>query len=289
MVETMVQLRGVEICVDTFGDRDAPAMLLISGAAGSMDGWDPDFCRALGEAGRFVIRYDHRDTGRSTSSPPGEPTYTGDDLTRDPIALIDEVAGGTAHVVGISMGGGIAQYIAAYAPERVTTLTLMSTSIAGTPSTQRDLPSMAPRARESFENPPPEPDWSDRAAVIDYLVEAERPLAAPGEFDEAYARAVAARTVDRTTRIESATKNHWLDLGDSEYDSPPMRNVLAPTLVIHGREDPMFPPEHGEALAAEIDGAELLIVDGMGHQVPPRSTWDLVVPAIVRHTDPRRP
>jgi pimeloyl-ACP methyl ester carboxylesterase len=114
--------------VETFGDAGAPAILLISGAAASMDWWDAEFCRRLAAGGRFVIRYDHRDTGRSVGYPPGAPGYTGADLVGDAVGLIDALAGGRAHVVGLSMGGGIAQYLAIHHGDRVATLTLMSTS-----------------------------------------------------------------------------------------------------------------------------------------------------------------
>jgi pimeloyl-ACP methyl ester carboxylesterase len=284
MSQRMVRANGVDLCVDTAGDPGASAVVLISGAAAAMDWWDPDFCERLAAGGRFVIRYDHRDTGQSVTYPPGEPGYTGRDLVADAAAIIDALAGGTAHLVGISMGGGIAQYLALEHPDRVASLTLISTSPVGPRRPDGpDLPPMTERLAAVFADPGPEPDWSDRSAVIDYLVDSERPYEAPAVFDEAYVRRLAARIVDRTVDIRSSMTNHWLLGGD---ESPPGRlaEVTAPTLVIHGTEDPMFPPEHGAALAREVPGAELLLLDGVGHQVPPPSTWDTVVPAILRHT-----
>jgi pimeloyl-ACP methyl ester carboxylesterase len=239
MTEDMVRVNGVDLCVETFGHPDAPAILLISGAAASMDLWDAEFCRRLAAGGRFVIRYDHRDTG------------------------------------------GIAQYLAVEHPDRVATLTLMSTS----PGPADDLPPMADRLEAVLADPAPEPDWTDRDAVVEYLVAGERPFAGPDSFDEAYAREVARRVVGRTVNLESSAKNHWL-LEGGEDVRPRLGEVTAPTLVIHGTEDPFFPPGHAFALAREIAGAELLLLDGVGHQAPPRSTWDLVVPAILRHTAP---
>ena len=281
MAEAMVRANGVDLCVETFGDPEAPAILLISGAAASMDWWDAEFCRGLAAGGRFVIRYDHRDTGRSVSYPPGAPGYTGPDLVGDAVGLIDALAGGRAHVVGLSMGGGIAQYLAVEHPDRVATLTLMSTS----PGPADDLPPMADRLEAAFADPAPEPDWTDRDAVVEHLVDGERPFAGPDSFDEAYAREVARRVVDRTVDPESSAKNHWLVEGGQDT-RPRLGEVTAPTLVIHGTEDPFFPPGHAVALAREIAGAELLLLDGVGHQAPPRSTWDIVVPAILRHTAP---
>jgi len=112
----------------------------------------------------------------------------------------------------------------------------------------------------------------------------ERPFAGPDSFDEAYVREVARRVDDRTVNLESSA-NHWLVEG-GEDTRPRLSEVTAPTLVIHATEDPFFPPGHAVALAREVPGAELLLLDGVGHQAPPRWTWDLVVPAILRHTAP---
>jgi len=281
MTGAMVHVNGVELCVETFGAATAPKILLIAGAAWSMDWWDAEFCRRLAAGGRFVIRYDHRDTGRSVSYPPGAPGYTGLDLIGDAVALIDSLAGGRAHVVGLSMGGGIAQYLGVEHPDRVATLTLMSTSPGGD-----GLPPVADRLKAALADQAPEPDWTDHDAVVEYLVEAERPFAGPATFDEAYVREVARQVADRTVSPESS-KNHWLVADGGEDTRPRLGEVRAPALVIHGTEDPLFPPEHAVALANEITGAALILLDGVGHQLPPCSTWDVVVPAILRHTAPR--
>ncbi len=280
MTGEIVRANGVELCVDTFGDPAAPAILLLSGMTASMDWWDPEFCARLAAGDRFVIRYDHRDTGRSATWPAGKPGYPWTALVADAAALIDLLGHGRAHLVGLSMGGGIAQWLAVRDPDRVATLTLVSTS----PGPAEDLPPVADRLRAVFAEPPPEPDWTDRAAVIDYLVEAQRPYV--GTFDEPAVRAVVTRVVDRTGDIEAATKNHGAIVGDDDDEPlrPALSGITAPTLVIHGTADPLFPPGHGEALAREIPGAQLILLDGMGHEVPPPSTWDIVVPAIRRHT-----
>jgi pimeloyl-ACP methyl ester carboxylesterase len=228
-----------------------------------------------------VIRYDHRDTGRSVSYPPGAPGYTGPDLVGDAVGLIDALAGGRAHVVGLSMGGVIAQYLAIEYPARVATLTLMSTS----PGPDNDLPPMADRLKAAFADPAPEPDWADDDAVVEYLVDRQRPFAGPDSFDKAYVREVARRVVERTVNLESSVKNHWVIEGGEDM-RPRLGEVSAPTLVIHGTEDPFFPTGHAVALVREIAGAEHLLLNGVGHEVPPHSTWDLVVPAILRHTAP---
>ncbi|GAA4456517.1 alpha/beta fold hydrolase [Phytohabitans houttuyneae] len=279
MGEAMVHVNGVDLCAETFGDADAPPILLLSGMSSSMDWWDADFCRRLALGGRHVIRYDFRDTGRSVTYPPGAPEYTGDDLIADAAGLIDLLAGGRAHVVGISMGGAIAQHLAVDHPQRVATLTLVSTSTGP----DDDLPPMDERLVAAFANPAPEPDWSDPEAVVDYLVEDWRPFAGPDTFDEGYTRQIARRVVARTIDIESSTKNHAL-LKGSDGTRHRLGEITAPTLVIHGTADPFFPPGHAVMLAREIKRAQLLMLDGVGHQAPPPSTWDLVVPALLGHT-----
>jgi pimeloyl-ACP methyl ester carboxylesterase len=277
-VPSLLPVNGVELCAETFGREGDPAILLIAGAACSMDWWEPGFCERLAAGGRLIVRYDHRDTGGSTSYPPGEPGYVGADLVADAAGLLDALGIGAAHVAGLSMGGAIALVLALEHPGRVATLTLLSTSPGGD-----DLPAMTEGLRAVFADPAPEPDWSDRSAVIDYLVEAERPFTGAGTFDEAHVREIATRVVDRATSVASAG-NHWL-LDD---DGPPLRprlgRIRAPALVVHGTADPMFPPAHGAALARELPDAELLLLDGLGHQFPPPELWDRIVPAILAHT-----
>src|SRR5687767_5094249 len=113
-----VAVDGAELCVETIGDPADPAVLLVMGAGGSMDRWETPFCERLAAAGRYVIRYDHRDTGGSTTYPPSEPGYTGDDLVADALGILDHLGVERAHFVGISMGGGIVQRIAVDHAER---------------------------------------------------------------------------------------------------------------------------------------------------------------------------
>jgi pimeloyl-ACP methyl ester carboxylesterase len=119
---------AAQLCVEAIGDRNDQAILLIGAMTWSMDWWEDDLCRRLADRGRLVVRYDNRDTGRSTSYPPGAPRYTGADLVTDAIAVLDELGLDRAHAVGLSMGGGIAQRLALEHRQRLATLTLMSTS-----------------------------------------------------------------------------------------------------------------------------------------------------------------
>jgi len=282
--EKIVQANGVDLCVQEFGEPADPGILLLAGAASSMDWWEDDLCERLAAGGRRVVRYDFRDTGRSVASAAGKPDYTGQDLVHDAVALIEVLRLEPVHLVGISMGAGIAQQIAVDHPYAIATLTLMSTTPAGPlASGKPDLPPPAPRLAAFFADPPPAPDWADRAAAIDYLVAGVRAFAGDGTFDEPTARGLAARMYDRTTDFAASQQNHWiLDGGESE--SVRLADIAAPTLVIHGTADPLFPIAHGEALAEAIPGAQFLALPGVGHEHPPAAHWDTVVDVLLRHT-----
>lgn len=272
---------GIQLCLEAFGDEDDPAVLLIAGAAASMDLWEPEFCARLADCGRYVIRYDHRDTGRSATSPRGHPTYTSDELTTDALRVLDALDIPRAHLVGMSMGGGLVQVLAVRHADRVRTLTLMSTSAAGDRADTRPLPSMQAQLAAIFEDPPADPDWDDPEVVISYLVDAERPYAGTLGFDEQRVRRTKSLVVDRSRDV-AAGSNHWVLAG--EQVSFAMAAIGVPTLVLHGTADPFFPIEHGEALAAEIPDARLVPLEGMGHEAPPPELWDTVIDAISDHT-----
>lgn len=270
------------ICVETIGRRDGPPLLLIGAATWSMDWWEDALCRRLADRGRLVVRYDHRDTGRSTSYPPGAPGYSGADLVADAIAVLDALQLGRAHVVGLSMGGGIAQRLALEHRDRLVTLTLISTSPID-PGIE-GLPGVAPEVQATFADESPDPDWQDRDAVIDHIVEGERPYAGPGNFDEQRLRAIAGRVFDRTNDIAASMANHFILDQDGPADSRLSRLEGLPTLVVHGSADPMFPRAHGRALADVIPGARLIELEDVGHQLPPPHTWDLLVDTLIEHT-----
>jgi pimeloyl-ACP methyl ester carboxylesterase len=278
--ETLVQANGVDICAQWFGETDSPAILLIHGAMTSMLGWEDAFCRRLATGGRFVIRYDHRDTGRSVSYPPGEPPYTLRDLTDDALGLLDVLGLDEAHLVGRSMGGGIAMLAALDQPARVASLTLIGTSPGGP-----GLPPMSPEFLAYVGEMTP-PDWSDREAIVDHFIGLLRVFSAgSGHFDEARMRDALHRDLARTVNVASSQINHFvMDVGEPVRDR--LGEIVAPTLVIHGDRDPVFPLGHAETLAQEIPDARLLVLEGTGHELP-HVVWDRVVPAILKHTSRR--
>jgi len=272
MVAEALPVNGIEICADTFGEPSDPALLLIAGGASSMDWWEDEFCRRLAGAGRFVIRYDHRDTGRSTSFPPGAPPYSGADLANDALGVLDVFHVRRAHLVGLSMGGALAQKIAIERPHRVLSLTLMST--AAGPS-------------ESTEATPREPDtsWADRRTAVRRLVDAVRESGGPFTADEPHLRRLMERVFDRTVDMTASQTNHWCCAS-----GPPFRHrlgsITAPTLIMHGTLDPLFPAAEARALHAEIPGSRLVWLDGVGHEFPPAAVWSQVIDEIIAQAAP---
>jgi pimeloyl-ACP methyl ester carboxylesterase len=249
------------------------------GLGGSMLWWQVGFCRLLAGRGRFVIRYDQRDTGRSTTYEPGHPGYTGRDLRADAVALLDEYNLDAAHFVGVSAGGALAQLLALDSPSRVQSLVLISTSpaIAG----DRSLPPPSAAFTQFVRSAAV--DWSDTASVIEYLVSYARLLAGEERsFDEAEVRDLVRRDLERAENIAALQNHDLLEDGDDEPREP-LSSIEAPTLVIHGTADPVFPFPHGQVLASEIPTACLLPLEGAGHGLQ-RADWEAVTEAIAAHT-----
>jgi pimeloyl-ACP methyl ester carboxylesterase len=282
VVERMIEANGVELCTEPFGDRTDPPILLVMGIGGSMLWWDEGFCRMLTDGRRFVIRYDHRDTGRSVTYEPGRPGYNGADLVTDAAGVLDAYGLPAAHIVGVSAGGAFAQRTALDFADRVLSLVLISTSPA-TPGDRR-----LPPPTEEFGRflGAAEVDWSEPESVIEYLVGYSRVLAGGQRpFDEGAYRELAGREIERARNI-AALQNHDA-IPDDDRSRGPLSSISVPTLVIHGTADPMFPLGHGEALAAEIPGATLLRLEAAGHGVD-RADWETVVRAILEHTGVHR-
>ncbi len=278
MPERMISAGGVELCTEPFGDRADRPTLLVQGIGASMLWWDEGLCRALSGAGRFVIRYDHRDTGRSVTCEPGHPGYTGADLLADAAGVLDAYGIASAHVVGVSAGGAFAQVLGLECPGRVRSLVLISTSAAT--SGERELPPPTDRFRRLVSTATV--DWSDRDSVVDYVVGYCRMLAGDRRpFDEAQVRDLVRRDVERA-RDFAGRRNHDL-LTPGRPPSAPLSAITAPTLVIHGTADPMLPVEHGAALADEIPDARLLRLDGAGHGIDPADR-ETIAAAIIDHT-----
>ncbi|WP_030394657.1 alpha/beta fold hydrolase [Kitasatospora purpeofusca] len=296
-----VEVDGAELAAEVHGDPADPAILLIHGAGHCRLNWPDGFVRRLVAGGRCVVRYDARDAGASTTFPVGAPPYALPDLAEDAAAVIDALGLGRAHVLGMSQGAAVGQLLALGHPDRVATLTLAS----GTPGIpgqeQPDLPPVSDRLAAFFaqveqdaqveqveqdaQGAKAERDAAAaREAAVESIVEGERPFAAVSRpFDEDGVRRLAARIVDHARDLAAQSTNPYLLDAGTPWRAR-LGTITAPTLVLHGEEDPLFPPEHGRGLAAEIPGARFLALPGTGHEVFPEHTWDTVVPALLAHT-----
>ncbi|TGQ09839.1 MULTISPECIES: alpha/beta hydrolase [unclassified Mesorhizobium] len=266
-----------DVVSESFGSPKDPPILLIMGAMASMSWWPEAFCRQLAGRGRFVIRYDNRDTGLSTKYPPGAPPYNFEHMVDDAIRVLDDHGVGKAHVVGMSMGGMLAQSVALKYPERVGALTVISSSPLGVDT------SGLPGATEAYKEHSAQGgdvDWSKREQVIDFMVKDARAIASTRHpFDEECTRAMIEADYDRSGGLASTT-NHFLLKGGGPKRT--VRDLAAPLLVIHGTADPLFPIEHGEALAKAVPGARLVKIEGGGHELH-RNDWLQIVDAIAAH------
>ena len=272
---------GIEIEYDSFGNNEAQAVLLISGLGTQMIRWSETFCQMLADQGYRVIRFDNRDAGLSThfdsASMPdlaaiadavsrGETPnvqYTLFDMANDAVGLLDSLRITRAHVVGRSMGGMIAQLMASEHGERVLSLVSIMSSTGN-----HDLPGASPAVMAAMTSPAPHP-LKDEQGYLAHCVAFSQTIAGRGyPFDESAQRDQALAEVKRAYN----PNGFWRQLaaiaatGDLRER---LANITAPTLVLHGSDDPLVPAEAGKDTAAHIQGAQLLIVEGMGHDLPP--------------------
>jgi pimeloyl-ACP methyl ester carboxylesterase len=274
-----IETRGVSLFTESAGDPGDPPILLIMGAMASGVWWPEELCERLAARGRFVVRYDHRDTGASTSGPPGTCAYSVEDLAADAVAVLDGYGLGRAHLCGMSLGGFLAQLVALEAPERVLTLTLIASERLA--ATDPDLPGMSPEVL-AYHARAAALDWSDREAVLDYQVGAWRLLTGSAHaFDAAHVRALAEADLARTADPRTAFNHAQLAGGEAYYGR--LAEIRAPALIIHGTEDPVLPYAHGLALARDLPRATLVTLEGTGHELHP-DDWDTLVEAIAVHT-----
>lgn len=283
-----VNTNGIRLEYDEFGERNSPPLLLIMGLAAQMVAWDERFCAQLAERGFRVVRFDNRDAGLSTkfgeacpnpvplfvSAIGGgtiQPPYTLDDMADDTAGLLRELGIPAAHVVGASMGGMIAQLIAIRRPDSVLTLTsIMSTT--GNPN----LPQGDPAVLAVLAQPMP----TERSAAIEQGVKLWRTLAGPGfPFDEDRIRARVELSHDRDADPAGALRQ-MLAIMTAPDRRGALRSVAAPVLVIHGDADPLVPIAGGIDTAEAIPGAKMLVIEGMGHDLP-EGAWPRVIDAIV--------
>ncbi|MBY5553622.1 alpha/beta hydrolase [Rhizobium leguminosarum] len=275
----MIRTDGVELAAQSFGNPNQPPLLLIMGGMASMLWWPEEFCRRLAERGRFVIRYDQRDSGISTKYPPGRPGYTFEDAVDDVFRVLDGYGIPSAHIVAFSLGGMVGQVAALKSPERVLSLTAISTSPVGV-----DTSHFPPSGEAWLEHMAVEADWSDRADAVAYLIEDARLTAGIAHpFDEARTRAFLERDFDRSGGYLSATNHSVLfEIGESWRGR--LDEMKVPLLVLHGTADPVFSPTHGETLARTVTDAKFVKIEGGGHELHP-GDWEEIISAIDEHVE----
>lgn len=281
--ERTCRVGEIELCYETFGDRGNPPLLLVMGLASQMVLWDDEFCERLAGRGFWVIRFDNRDCGRSTIlrdkhvptrmqlllRHPRGAAYALEELADDAAGLLDALEIESAHVVGASMGGMIAQLIAIRHPERVRSLVSIMSSTGnrrvGRPS-PRIVPLLlrrVPRDREGY--------------IRDFAV-AYKAIGSPRYYSEAHARAIGERCYERGIHPTGSARQ-LAAIVTAKDRTQQLKRLDVPATVIHGTVDPLVNPSGGRATAAAIPGARLVMIPGMGHDLPPE-LWDRVLDEI---------
>jgi pimeloyl-ACP methyl ester carboxylesterase len=283
---------GIQIEYETFGEPSSPPLLLIAGIGGQMIGWDEELCKEWARKGLYVIRFDNRDVGLSTkmekSGVPdlkaamtaianGEKViapYTLADMADDAVGLLDELKIDKAHICGISMGGAITQTISFKHPSRVRSMTQVYAT-TGNPQ----LPQPKPEIMKLLLTQPPE----EREAYVDYQLKLYKTIAGHGfSFDEIWHRNLAGRSYDRAFYGSGKARQFMATLAQGNR-KPFLPSITAAALVIHGADDPLVPVSGGRDSAEAIPGAELMIIEGMGHDMPHGSAWPLIVKKVAAH------
>ncbi|KRF13907.1 alpha/beta hydrolase [Nocardioides sp. Soil797] len=284
----------VELCYQTFGDPSADPLLLVMGLGGPMIWWDAEFCNLLADKGFFVIRYDNRDTGRSSRQQGrvrradlvrafltgrGNAPYSLSDMADDGLGLLDHLGIDSAHVVGISMGGMIVQTMAIEHAARVRSMTsIMSTT--GKRSVGWQDPKLLPRLLAGRQ--------VEREAYVNSAVAFAKLIGSPS-YPEPVERATkrSEDTFDRGLN-GSGVLRHMMAILTQPNRSRSLHSLTIPSQVIHGLSDRMVHVSGGRATSASIPGSELLLVDGMGHDLP-AELWESVTDAIRRTADRANP
>lgn len=288
----LIETNGIKIEYEAIGDPGAKPLLLIIGLSLQLIHWDDDLCKKLAESGYYVIRFDNRDVGLSTkmdeagipdlmqiigATMKGEvirPPYTIEDMADDAVGLLDALGIEKAHICGMSMGGMIAQTIAVNYPQKVSSLMSIYSDM-GDP----EDPKGKPEVLGLLATPIPE----EREASIDHFMMVQRTISGPRfPIDEEYHRWIAARAFDRAFYPQGVVRQ-LVAIITQKNRRPALSTLVAPTLVIHGTDDPLVPVGCGKNTAAVIPGASSMIIEGMGHDLPHGGAWPQIVDAMIEH------
>jgi pimeloyl-ACP methyl ester carboxylesterase len=288
-----VTANGIQIEYETFGNPSDRPLLLVIGFGAQLIMWDESLCQDLVSHGHYVIRYDNRDTGLSTKFDKADITdimgmlgkilsgdksgvpYTIEDMADDGAGLLDALGIPCAHICGMSMGGMIAQTIALRHPSKVLSLTSIYSS-TGNP----ELPQPNPEVLSALFAPPP----AERMANIEHMIGVFKMIAGHGfPFDQEWTRRKMAESYDRCFYRKGRARQMLAIVAQSNRKDA-LASIKVPALVIHGKDDPVVPVEAGKETAAVIPGSKLILIEGMGHDLPHGGAWPQIVEAITAHT-----
>lgn len=274
-----ININNVDLSYEIFGERQDQNLVLISGLGSQMIRWDDSFCEQLAACGFRIIRFDNRDSGTSVFKSEKEIDfnniqqtfatlkkeaipYSLMDMSKDVIGLLDNLKIEKAHIIGRSMGGVIAQLLGSYFPERVLSITIiMSTSL------NPALPSTDPEVMAMMTKPPIDPAINREGYINEKLIFAKK-IGGIFHLDEVQEIKIIEKELDRS-KIKNGIFRQLLAMGSWEYNPETVKQISAPVLIIHGTEDLIFPPECAKDLAQSIPNSELMIIEGMGHSLPP--------------------
>jgi pimeloyl-ACP methyl ester carboxylesterase len=289
MAEHTVKVGDLEICYETFGSPDDPALLLVMGLGTQMIGWPDGFCAALAARGLHVIRHDNRDVGRSTHLRQHRPptikqlmlrdksaaAYSLADMADDGIGLLDQLGIERAHVAGASMGGMVAQTMAARHPDRVLSL---ASIMSNTGHRWKGMPGL--RVYPMFMRRPAD----NREGAVESTISTFRLIGSPGfPFQEDEVRRIAQLSYERGYNPAGTARQLAAILAAGDR-TPELRRITAPTVVIHGTRDRMVRPSGGRETAKAIRGSRLVEIEGMGHDLP-QGVWGRIIDAVVSNIE----
>ncbi|GAB3328197.1 alpha/beta hydrolase [Larkinella ripae] len=277
MREKQIIHQDIQVATQHFGQPDQPVILLLAGATVSMLFWDEEFCQRLADKGFFVIRYDNRDVGQSTTYPPGTTPYDIVDLVDDAIAILDGYQCTSAHFVGVSLGGLVAQIAALKDPQRVASLTLLATGPWG--DSDPDIPEMDQRI-VTFQARAESVDWTDEEAVVRYMVEGAALMSGQKPFNRKRSEDQIRAEFRRANNYSSMFNHAALQGGEAYYGR--IRAIQQPTLLIHGTDDLIWPFQHTRVLLRDLKNSTLLRLEGTGHELH-EADWNTIIDAIADH------
>ena len=277
MKEKIIKANNIELSTESFGDENNPAILLIAGATVSMLYWDTEFCQKLAEKGFFVIRYDNRDVGQSTFYEPGSTPYDIVNLADDAIAILDDYQIEKANLVGMSLGGLISQIASIKYPDRVTSLTLMSTGPWG--DSDPTIPEMDTSILD-FHSKAGTVDWTNEDSVVDYLIQGAELMSGRKPFEEKRSENRIRNEFNRANNYISMFNHATLGGGEDYWNR--LSEINMPTLIVHGTDDKIWHFQNTAVLKTKIKGSKLITLEGTGHELHTQD-WPAIIDEINRH------